>query len=151
MLGKKAFFFFNAFQKVSHDWFKNSLWRSEETNTHTKNDTKNLEYLIIGERKWFGRIGIPVIFFIFSLTQTPCRESEIHQALLVHFPTQRLRIPLSGYLKPPWAFLSLWYLDPLPSLCFSQATCACHHKPHRRYNPSGGPSQLFSPGAEQAP
>lgn len=59
---------------MSHDWSKNSLWKSEEINTHTKNDTKNPEYLIIGERKCFGRIGIPVIFiFIFFF------ESDIMQ------------------------------------------------------------------------
>lgn len=28
-------FFSYAFQKVSHDCSKNSLWKSEETNTHT--------------------------------------------------------------------------------------------------------------------
>lgn len=56
--------------------------------------------------------------FIFSLNQTSCRESEIHSALLINFLTQRLIVPLSSCLQPPWAFLSLWFLDLLPSLLF---------------------------------
>lgn len=72
------------FKKLSHDWSKNSLWKSEETNTHT-NDTKNPEYLIIGERKWLGSD-----VFIVSLNQTLCRESKRHEALLINFPTQSL-------------------------------------------------------------
>lgn len=45
---------------------------NQKKQTHTKNDTKNPEYLIIGERKWFGSD-----VFIFLLNQTLCRESEI--------------------------------------------------------------------------
>lgn len=39
-------------------------WKSEETNTY-KNDAKNLECLIIAERKYFGGIGIPVMLSYF--------------------------------------------------------------------------------------
>lgn len=70
--------------------------------------------------------------FIFSLNQTLCREKEIHLALLINFPTQRLKVPLSGYLRPLWAFLSLWCLDLLPSLLLPGAIPVHHHKPHNR-------------------
>lgn len=47
-------------------------WKSEETNTY-KNDAKNLECLIIAERKVLWRNWDSSDAFLFSLTQTLCK------------------------------------------------------------------------------
>lgn len=57
---------------MSHDWPKNSLWKSEETNTH-KNDTKNPECLIIGEKEMLLQNWDSGDVFLFSLNQTLCK------------------------------------------------------------------------------
>lgn len=100
---------------MSHDWPKNSLWKSEETNTY-KNDTKNPECLIIGERKCLGRIGIPVMFSYFLWIKQHAREWN--RVLLINFPTQGLKSPSATLFTASLGIPEFWHLVSLPSLLF---------------------------------